>query len=180
VLLLATLTGAFVAGLSPLIAAFQMSQAARAGDAQSLADRADWPAVRSSLKASLAELPPPAPTLWSRLKAAMVPVGMIDGMIDRHVTPDGIAAIGSRRVSLHGVLAAAGLAPPPPDPVADSLPVRVRAFWQRLHRVGYRDARHFEIEVADRSVPARRYHALLRRDGLTWRVTEFRIAGAGF
>jgi hypothetical protein len=174
-----------VYALSPLFAAFQLVQSARAGDVVALRAAVDWDAVRQSLKLSIAGLGAgktsdpatgPRPSLWTRVKAAVTPAGMVDGLIDRHVTPEGVAGLAARRGSLHSLLVSARLASPTPEPQQDqSLPERVTAFWNRLHRASHVAWDQFEIEVNDRQMPQRSFVTLLTRSGMTWRVTSVRV-----
>jgi Protein of unknown function (DUF2939) len=184
--------------VSPLWMAMDLKRAVKTGDLDTLETRIDWPAVRASLKASLAELERakvadaevrglPKPSLWSRIKAAASPTRYADSLIDRYVTPDSVirlaAAKGGVRALLSRVDRSQQQALVDEDTVADEtkpLLERAQRFWSRLHRVQFHSLTQLELEVQDRRVPERRYVSVLELRNLGWRVSSVRVVGAGF
>ena len=184
--------GAFA--LLPLYAAFDLSRAVKAGDLATLEMRVDWPRVRQSLKASLADIERakeetnrglPKPSLWARIKAAAAPVRYTEQIIDRYLNPDSVVQVVKSGGTLKALLQKAGALPPTTAAVAEPAgpqPFHTRAlrFWNSLTRVDFRDHATLELEVQDRRVAERRYVGLLERDGLSWRLVSVRVLGAGF
>jgi hypothetical protein len=183
--------------LTPLWVAMDLRRAAMTGDLPTLEARVDWPAVRQSLKDSLAEIEfarqaeatvrgLPRPSLWSRIKAAASPTRYADQLIDRYITAEGVvkvaAARGNLKALLGGGLASSAAAPQDiqvPDH-ARPLTERAQLFWNRLKRVRLVKPSLIEIEMADRRVPERSYVSQLTFEGLRWRVTSVRVLGTGF
>jgi hypothetical protein len=173
---------------SPVWAAFDLSLAVRSGQPHAIAHKVDWPAVRHSLKSSLADLDhakrrdPDAPrkSLWQRIKSAAVTGRVGDNLIDRYVTPDGVADLARHRATL-AKLTGRPLPPPAPPPSDWSGRfAQLQAFWNRLHTARFTDATTFEVEVADKWTPARRYVGRLKLDGMSWKLVDVRVAGVGF
>lgn len=173
---------------SPVWAAFDLSLAARSGQAHAIAHKVDWPAVRHSLKSSLADLDQakrrhrdaPRTSLWQRIKSAAVIGRVGDGLIDKYVTPEGVADLARNRATLARLT---GQQHPPPVPPPSDLSGRLaqmQAFWRRLHTARFTDATTFEVEVADTWTPARRYVGRLKLDGVSWKLVDVRVAGVGF
>lgn len=84
---------------SPLYAMSQLRDAAISGDAEELEERIDFPKVRESVKSQMravmaAELTKPEmkDNPFGAL-GAMMAMGMIDGLVDGIVTPEGMAAM---------------------------------------------------------------------------------------
>jgi hypothetical protein len=173
---------------SPVLAVFDLSLAARSGDASAMAYKVDWPAVRRSLKSSLADLEaarrrdPDAPrrSLWQRIKAAAVTGRTGEGMIDRYVTPEGVAELARNRATLAKLTGQPIPQPPPPPSDWTGRVAQIGAFWQRLHTARFTDATTFEMEVADKWTPQRRYIGRMKFEGTGWRLVDVRIAGVGF
>ncbi len=187
--------GAYV--VSPLWMAMDLKRAVQQGDLETLATRVDWPAVRSSLKASLTEIERakeleasvrglPKPSLWARIKAAASPVRYADTVIDRYVNPESVVRLAAAQGGLKSLFARSDRGEqlqPDNDPIADAKrPMLERAtrFWARLHRVEFRSLTSLELEVQDRWVPERRYISTLELKNLGWRVSSVRVVGAGF
>jgi hypothetical protein len=193
-------TAAYVA--APVIAAWQIREAVRTGDAARLRDKVDWPAVRQSLKASigetkraLTELTDAAglvrPSLWQRLKAAALPY-VTDPLIDRYVTADGVPKLYAwRQAYLRRIADARRAAGAVPAVVAAAVtPVarsgievwlgetpapRFLALARRIDRWSFVSPTRFELELADRPGTGRRWRAVMEIQGLAWRLTGMRI-----
>ncbi len=163
--------------LTPFLSAYQIRQAIRSGDTNLLETVVEWPAVRDSLKTSLAEIERkktehatrhgiPAPSLWSRIKTAAT-AGVADRMIDQYVTASGVVDIHNARATLKSVTrdsvappagaeALAGDAlDPTADPAEENAVARFVRFWSRVKRAEFKSASLIELEVADRKVPGK-------------------------
>lgn len=188
--------------LTPFLSAYQIRQAIRSGDTNLLETLVEWPAVRDSLKTSLAEIERkktehatrhgiPAPSLWSRIKTAAT-AGVADRMIDQYVTASGVVDMHNARATLKSVTrdsvappagaeALAGDAlDPTADPAEENAVARFVRFWSRVKRAEFKSASLIELEVADRKVPERRYVGTMEFRGLGWKLTKLEIHGVGF
>jgi hypothetical protein len=196
---LLVLLGLLAAGfaLTPLWVAMDLRRAAMTGDLVTLEARVDWPAVRQSLKDSLAELERikqaeatlyglPRPSLWSRIKAAATPTRYADQIIDRYVTADGVVKVAAARGNMKALLSGGfGTTKSTNQDIdipdhARPLVERAQLFWSRLKRVTALSPGLIEIEMADKRVPERSYVGQLSFEGLRWRVVSVRVAGVGF
>jgi hypothetical protein len=183
---------------TPFISAFQIRQAIRAGDAALLETLVEWPHVRASLKASLAERErekkalagdQPRPSLWQRIKAAAMPGSLTDGLIDRYVTATGVIQMHQARATWKSLtkrdagstvqtLSADALdAADAADRPAIERFVR---FWQRIKRAEFKSLQQVELEIADRNVPERRYVGTMEFRGFGWKLTRLDVVGIGF
>lgn len=186
--------------LTPFLSAYQIRNAIRSGDTALLETLVEWPAVRESLKSSLAELDRqkaehanrhgiPTPSLWSRIKAAATS-GMADRMIDQYVTASGVVAMNEARAKWKsvtqsdaspGVQALAGDAFDPASDASDQSALqRFARFYQRVKRAEFKSPGVVELEVADRKVPERRYVGTMEFRGLGWKLTKLDVLGVGF
>ncbi len=193
----------------PVLSAFQLKQAVKAGDAATLERMVHWVPVRASLKASIAELPPATTaatssaggfSLWRLVTVAAAPM-LADSFIDKYVTPDGISQIQQARRG--GWRTLLGLAPKVPDAGAAGHAVtgaldghdasapaagedeagvvaKFVAFYQRLVRAQFHSLSQVEFEIADRTTPARRYISQFVLSNFEWKLASVRIVGAGF
>ena len=180
------------------------------GDKPTLERRVEWAPVRASLKASLAELQrqadadkqlagAPAPSMWSRVKAMVMPT-MAEKLVDSYVTAEGVIQMFAARTALKdlkkewiGASPASQTAPAAgqsPDIIAPVLAAdiddhgspldRFRAFYNRIHRAEFRSATEVEFEIADRNTPARRFISTFELKSFAWRLTGVKVAGVGF
>jgi hypothetical protein len=207
VLLVPLLVSGFA--LWPLVSAFQIKQAVKAGDVATLERKVDWVPVRQSLKASIAVLPAATASagaeaeprtgfsLWRLVKAAATPM-LADSFIDKYVTPEGISQIQQARRG--GWRALLGLAPKVPDAgvanaavsgallASDSavldeeanVVTKFLAFYQRLVSARFISLSQVEFEIADRTAPARRYVSQFVLKDFDWKLASVRIVGMGF
>jgi hypothetical protein len=182
--------------VSPLWVAMDLRRAVLTGDHATLEARVDWPAVRQSLKDSLAALDRakvsaesvrgmPRPSLWSRIKAAASPIRYSEQIIDRYVTPEGVVRAAAARGQLKALMGPRGANAATADTFdipdhAQPLLDRAQRFWSRLKRVSLTSATSLEIEIADRRVPERSYLGTLAFVDLRWRIVDVRVLGAGF
>ena len=189
-------------GVAPMIAAWQIREAVVSGDTGRLRDKVDWPAVRQSLKSSLGETRIaltelsdaaglPRPSLWQRMKAAALPY-LADPLIDRYVSAEGApklyawrqtwkqrvaAARGAAQASAK--LVAAAVTPAPQSwhvrLLQDTPAARVLALIRRVERWSFVSPTRIEIEVADRIVSGRTWHAVMEMQRLSWRLTGMKV-----
>ena len=199
--------------VSPFLAAFEVRQAMKHGDKPTLERRVEWAPVRASLKASLAELQrqadadkqlagAPAPSMWSRVKAMVMPT-MAEKLVDSYVTAEGVIQMFAARTALKDLKKEwIGTSPASPasqtsatvgqspDIIAPVLAAdvddhgspldRFRAFYNRIHRAEFRSATEVEFEIADRNTPARRFISTFELKSFAWRLTGVKVAGVGF
>jgi len=198
VVLVALAAGSYL--LSPFLSAYQIRRAIKTGDTALLENLVEWPAVRDTLKSSLAELDRqkaeksnrhgmPQPSLWSRIKAAAT-AGMADRMIDQYVTAGGVIQMHQARTALKSVTGtglppgATAIAGDALDPSADdstgNAASRFLRFWSRIKRAEFKSPGLIELEVADRQVAERRYVGTMEFRGLGWKLTRLEIHGVGF
>jgi hypothetical protein len=192
---------------SPFLAAFEVRQAMKNGDKPTLERRVEWEPVRASLKASLAGLQrkadadkqlagAPAPSIWSRVKAMVMPT-MAEKLVDNYVTAEGVIQMFAARTALKdlkkewtGSAAATPAAGQTSDVIAPVLAAdvddhgspleRFRAFYNRIHRAEFRSATEVEFEIADRNTPARRFISTFELKSFAWKLTGVKVAGIGF
>jgi len=163
---------------SPLVSAWNLREAVKRGDTAAIEGRVAWPTVRQTLKASLAtqtSLLPLAnaagaelkPSIWQRVKGAFGAT-MLDRFIESYVTPEGLPKLLEYRRVWQQNVAGSDVEP------ADRFE-RLKQFWARIKRAEFQSLTRFELEVADRSVPDRRYVSVLELDGLGWMLTGLSI-----
>jgi hypothetical protein len=196
--------------LWPVVSAFQIKQAVKAGDVATLERKVHWAPVRASLKASVASLEPApaapdtaaaAPrtgfSFWSRIKATAAPM-LAETFIDRYVTPEGISQIQQARRG--GWRALLGFAPTVPEGPANTVVANALqggdsaaqadgepnvvskfvAFYQRLVRAKFHSLSRVEFEIADKNTPGRRYISQFELSNFDWKLASVRIVGVGF
>jgi hypothetical protein len=177
----------------PVHAALEIREAIIAGDTATLNRKVDWEALRLSLKASItpetvarltADPESPKPTLWQRIKGAVVP-SMADSIIDRYVTPENLPVLlGYRRIYRGTLRPALGLVEPPTVLAGTWLGGtgldRFASFWTRVRRAVLYSPTRFVLEVEDKYRPGRRYVGTLELKGLDWKLTGLSVTGVGF
>jgi hypothetical protein len=173
-----SLAAAYVA--SPFVTAWSIREAIRTGDSAYLEAKLEWPTVRSSLRESLTEIaigPAPAaaegmqaprPGLWQRIKNSLSR-SAVDNLVASYVTPEGLPQLFTMRKFYRENISAAAEAEPQP------WYERAQSFWSRIKRAEFQSPRVFEIELADRDDPTRRYVGLLELRGFVWKLTELRL-----
>ncbi len=176
ILLASVLAVAYVA--SPLVSAWNLREAIKRGDTAAIEGRVAWPTVRQTLKASLATqtnllaLANAAgaevkPSIWQRVKGAFGAT-MLDRFIESYVTPEGLPKLLEYRRMWQENVARVDLEP------AGRIE-RIKQFWARIQRAEFQSPTRFELEVADRNVPDRRYVSVLELDGLGWKLTGLSV-----
>jgi hypothetical protein len=166
----------------PLLTAWSIREAIRAGDAGYLGAKVEWESVRASMRQSLAAaaLDSPAaqagdarggragPALWRRFRAYFA-ARAVNRIVDAYVTPAGFSQLFSYRKLYRDHVVG--------EEEATALPwhVRFARFWTRVKRAEFQTPARFEIEMADRDNPSRHYIGLFELRGLEWKLTALRV-----
>lgn len=169
---------------SPILALKGLTDAAKAGNRDALAERVDFPAVRESLKIQLKAVMTRSfaqdPALRDNPFAAlgqMLMVGVVDKAVDAYATPDAIAAMVANSRPPKEISAAPGQAPPPEaaaptEPAPDKAKMETRYAYQGLNhfRVSYHE--HGKSEDSD-------FRLLLERQGFfKWKLVRIELPGS--
>lgn len=167
--ILAVFGAAILAGgawywLSPGVAMHGLKEAALSGNKDALSERVDFPAVRESLKSQFrgvmaAEMAKEKDNPFSALGMAFASV-VIDPMIDRAISPDGIKAMVAS-----GTLGASASSPeatPSDDQKAIDWQIERRGFATFVARAGFTDGDQSPVMV-------------FQRDGLGWKLVEIEV-----
>ena len=188
----------------PLLTAFEIKQAIKAGDVTTLERKVQWTEVRASLKESLAVLkarstlddggvdvdvivrPRGIARLWGRVKAAAAPV-MARHMIDTYVSPEGISKLHkSQRSGFLSILqpgktaAMVGGIFVGENPGEKSRLEQFVSFYKRLEHARFLALGVVELQLADRKTPGRHYIGRLELIDMEWRLASVRVVGTGF
>ena len=165
----------------PILTVWNIREAVRTGNSSYIEAKLEWPTVRETLRQSMLEYatgptpvaapgsPPPSIGLWQRIKHGLSRRA-VDNLVESYVTPAGLPQLfGMRRFyreSISGEQAK-----------LDAMPWHERAasFWSRIKRAEFHSPTEFEIEMADRNDPTRRYIGLLRLRNLEWKLAELRL-----
>ncbi len=189
----------------PLISAFQIKQAIKAGDVATLERKVHWEPVRASLKASLAGLSPRAPvvasaddntspraprapSLWSRVKAAAAPY-FADRLIDTYVTAEGVTKLQQLKrdgiAGLFGGTSSSG-SQSTQAAIADASEdgtnplAKFVNFYNRIQSARFHSLTVAEFEVLDRNNPARKFISQFHFSDFDWKLVSIRIVGEAF
>jgi hypothetical protein len=154
---------------SPLYAVNQLKDAAVSGDARELEDRIDFPRVRESVKSQMravmaAELTKPEmkDNPFGAL-GAMMAMGMIDGLVDGMVTPEGMAAMIEQ-----------GKMQRPNEPEQKNAAATIKPVEWNIERGGL-DSFTASPVVASREIAP---SITFERHGLGWKLADIRIPPA--
>lgn len=189
----------------PLLSAFQIKQAIKAGDVATLERKVHWEPVRASLKASLASLSPKGsdlatgvdhtaprdthgPSVWARLKAASTPY-FADRLIDTYVTAEGVARLQQlKREGIAGLIG--GAAPSSSQATKAALTdtadegasplARFVNFYNRIKSARFQSLTVAEFEVMDRNNPARKFVSQFHFANFDWKLVSVRIVGEAY
>lgn len=168
---------------TPFWAAWTLREAVRTRDTATLERKVEWDSVRRTLKASLAqharlvpEINPDnelaKPGMWQRVKMAFGQ-SLLDGFVDRYVTPAGLPQLFEHRHTYSKTLRRE-----PDEAETLSRWGRFQRFWARLKRAEFQTFTRIELELEDRRNPERRYVSVLQLEGLEWRLVGLRIVAA--
>lgn len=162
---------------SPLIAAFRIGEAIKAGDSAYLADKIQWRTVRNSLRLSLGPVAmgirdpdvDGSVSYWQRFKLRLGQ-GTVDRMVGAYVTPERLPQLFTLGRSYR---LARGYAEPPRT--LANLPQRIAQTWSRIKRGVFLSPTLFEIEAEDRFEPERHYVGVLQLQGSEWRLISLSV-----
>ncbi len=180
-LVISLLAVAYIA--SPFVSMWNLREAIKRSDTAAIESRVEWPRVRDSLRASLADhasLSPLAtaagekvqPSLWQRVKGAFGAT-MLDRFIETYVTPEGLPKLFDYRAMWRETVSN-----DTPEPEAVTGMERVKQFWARIKRAEFQSLTRVEIEIADRNISDRHYVSVLELDGFGWKLTSLRVTSA--
>jgi hypothetical protein len=169
---------------SPILALKGLTDAAKAGDRDQLAERVDFPAVRESLKIQLKTVMTRSfaedPALRDNPFAAlgqMLLVGVVDKAVDAYATPDAIASMvansrAPKEISTPPSAAATAPAPEAAEPPRDKSKTETRYAYQGLD--------HFRVTYHERDKPADNdFGLLMERQGFfKWKLVKIELPGA--
>jgi hypothetical protein len=176
---------------SPFATAWTLKEAIRSGDAGTIDQLVAWDSVRATLRRSMTSLAldrpmafnaPGAssiagtdagaaqPGWWRRVKDSLG-TAAVDRLVDRYANADGLPTLFAYGQAYRRYVV--GVEDPPKT--LANLPERLRAFWARVRHAEFVSPVTFEIEVADKTDPARRFTGLLEFRDLRWRLTELYV-----
>ena len=180
VLTLLLVGGGYV--LSPFVAAWNLREASKTSDTETLERKVIWSSVRASLRASLAANAKLLPevneagerltsSLWQRVKKAFGQ-SMLDRFVESYVTAEGLPRLFRYRNKWNGTVKSEV----DEDDKLDFFE-RTKAFYRRLHRAEFTSLTRIEIEMLDKFDPERRYVSVMELHGFEWKLAELRIIG---
>lgn len=173
--------------VSPLVTAWSIREAIRTSDAAYLDGKVDWPRVKQSLKASMADyalgpMPDVAsaneaavltkPGLWQRIKNKLGrPV--VASMVDTMVTPHGLSRLFFYRKTYNEKVR--GLADE-----AKTLPIteRMKRSWERVTRAEFLTPTRYAMEMRDKADPMKSYAGILELQGFEWKLVHLEVKGS--
>lgn len=179
VLLVGVLAGAMYV-LWPFHTAWAIKEAIKSGDSAYLARHVDWPPVKASLKASMAdmvlgpldasiEVEPERKSVWQRLKENYGR-SVVDSLVERYANPEGLPTLFSYGRSVRkNVL----MREDPDDGL--SLPQRLANAYARLERATFTSPVRLELDMRDKYQPDRIYAGVLELRDWRWVMTELRV-----
>lgn len=166
---------------SPILALKGLTDAAKAGNRDELAERVDFPAVRENLKIQLKAVMTRSfaedPALRDNPFAAlgqMLMVGVVDKAVDAYATPDAIASMVATSRPPKEISPTPGPVAPAPEtaePPRDKAKTEVRYAYQGLD--------HFRVTYHERDKPAESdFGLLLERQGFfKWKLVKIELPG---
>ncbi len=163
---------------SPFVTAWGIREAVRNGNSDYLASAIEWGSVRQTLKPSIARIalnlpdpeqdPKASNGFWARFKTYWGK-GMVDSLVEKYVTPEGLPQLFTLRKSYRSYVAN--------DDDANKLPLpeRVARAWARVKRAEFTSLTSFEIDMEDKHDPTRLYLGKLELRPVGWKLTELRV-----
>ncbi len=170
---------------SPILALKGLTDAAKAGNRDELAERVDFPAVRESLKIQLKAVMTRSfaedPALRDNPFAAlgqMLLVGVVDKAVEAYATPDAIASMvaNSRAPKEISTPPAQGSTAPPPEASRET----PREKSKTETRYAYQGLDHFRVSYHERGKPDDSdFGLLLERQGFfKWKLVRIELPGS--
>lgn len=175
---------------APFVTAWNIREAVKDGDSAYLAHKIEWDRVKETLKVSLAAAaldlpasdldpapgsehasPPPAakPSLWQRFKT-YVGKSAVDRMVDNYANAEGLPKLFAYRQTYRGAVGHVD----EPKTLAN-LPDRMQRAWSRVRRATFTSPTRFEMEMADKTDPARSFAGVLEFSGFEWKLVSLHV-----
>lgn len=172
---------------SPFATAWTLKEAITAGNAPVIDALVEWDSVRVSLRRSMTALAldrpmdfqsPPEPSLgqpsntpkasfWQRVKGYFG-TAAVDRLIDRYANAEGLPTLFTYGQAYKRYVR---IVDEPPKTLSN-LPQRMGEFWSRLRHAAFVTPATFEIEMADRTDPSRRFTGVFEFRDMRWKLTE--------
>jgi len=176
---------------SPFVTAWTLKEAITGGNVAVVDALVEWDSVRVTLRKSLTSaafdrpmefrVPPTSavadagvgPGWWARLKS-YVGTAAVDRLVDRYANAEGLPTLVAYGQAYKRYVANVENTPR----TLATLPRRVSAFWSRVLHVEFVTPVAFEIEMADKFDPMRRFTGLFEFRELRWKLTELYVHSA--
>jgi hypothetical protein len=175
---------------SPFATAWTLKEAIKSGNARVVDALVEWDSVRVSLRQSMTALaldrpmdfaaPPeaslavssnaPKAGLWQRVKGYFG-TAAVDRLIARYANAEGLPTLFSYGQAYRRYVK--GLEEPPKT--LANLPYRIAEFWSRMRHVAFVTPAAFEIEMTDKTDPARRFTGLFQWRDMRWKLTQLYV-----
>jgi len=186
---------------SPFVTAWTLKEAITGGNVAVIDALVEWGSVRVTLRKSLTSAAfdrpmefrlaptssvaagpvgpgpvapgPVASGWWERFKT-YVGTAAVDRLVDRYANAEGLPTLVAYGQAYKRYVASVEDTPR----TLATLPRRVSAFWSRLLHVEFVTPIAFEIEMADKFDPMRRFTGLFEFRELRWKLTELYVHSA--
>jgi hypothetical protein len=175
---------------SPFATAWTLKEAIKSGNVAVIDALVEWDSVRVTLKQSMTALaldrpmdfqvPPeaslaqssnaPKAGLWQRVKGYFG-TAAVERMINRYANAQGLPTLFSYGQAYKRYVQ--GVEEPPKT--LATLPLRMREFWTRIRHVAFVTPGAFEIEMADKTDPSRRFTGLFEFREMRWKLTRLYV-----
>jgi len=173
---------------SPLIAAYQLRQAIKAGDADIVSSMINWRSLRASVRRTVARNAKLLPiardaaqqasqSWWQRLRSAFGH-SMLDRFVERYITPEGLTELYRTKTKWHERSHRAR----PSSPTAHAsqaghLPVQWTKTWRRVKSAVFVSPFLFELDIQDRHKPNRLIKSVFQLSGIRWNGLNWKLIG---
>lgn len=175
---------------SPFATAWTLKESIKSGNAAVIDQLVAWDEVRITLRKSMTALAldrpmdfesPPGettiaaaaarkPGMWQRVKGYFG-TAAVDRLIARYANAEGLPTLFSYGQTYKRYVK--GIEDPPKT--LANLPHRMQEFWSRLRHVEFLSPTAFEIEMTDKTDPARRFTGLFQLRDWRWKLTELYV-----
>ncbi|OYW55209.1 MAG: hypothetical protein B7Z29_09080 [Hyphomicrobium sp. 12-62-95] len=175
---------------SPFATAWTLKDAIKSGNVPVINALVEWDSVRVSLRKSMTALaldrpmdfqvPPdvslaqssnaPKAGLWQRVKGYFG-TAAVERLINRYANAEGLPTLFTYGQAYKRYVK--GIDEPPKTMA--NLPERIKEFWSRLRHVEFVTPTAFEIEMADKTDPTRRFTGLFQFRDMRWKLTQLYV-----
>lgn len=174
---------------SPFATAWTLKEAIKSGNVPVIDALVEWDGVRASLKQSMTALAldrpmdftapadggqveanAPKAGIWARVKA-YVGTSAVERLINRYANAQGLPTLFTYGQTYKRYVA--GIEETPKT--LSNLPGRISEFWSRLRHVEFVTPTAFEIEMADKTDPSRRFTGLFQWRDMRWKLTRLYV-----